>query len=603
MPRHKLIPWVLPLLLSVAIAAGGRAADVLDNVPPDALGLLVVRDLQAVDAKIRESKLVPASLNGPLALLQLVLGPNNGIDPRGDYLLAVLSSDESLEKSPLCVWLPIGDYDRFARALGGDPRQRITVITVMGEDVLCAQHGKWALVMDADQRQRMDHMLAGESTPPRQIAAWREWLKGNAVAAVVLPTPASRKALREWAGDTPVGPLRESPAGAAPGQLFPLDDLFPPAANEPAREGLLPLLRRAVQSFLSDSPKLARLALDADAVAIGVRIDGADNAWAGLRMAWPRPAAETAEDTPWRRIDQAGRAELPSLHANAEFSISGAGSWPREVAIAAMETAVRKEVADLRSDPTRPTLDAASIRRFSQASEQVAVDVQAANVFHALGGDRDGVYSNKYLAVRVASADLFVAHFADLIRSWNELHQKAQPSDNLAFDSQQVEIGGRAATQYSLDIAASLGLADNPDSRQSMERLFGPDRKMQLFVVPVDPQTVMLTEGPAEQAAAVLKLMPAQKATNWDAANIAETNRLLPNKSDWRLFVSPSGYTKWRKREMLALLGDAIGAPVIAEFPATPPIGLSGGFPDGELWIDAVIPAQTLRAASPFLLK
>jgi hypothetical protein len=596
MPRLIPIARVLPLLLAVATAASGRAADVLDNVPPDTLGVVLVRDLEAVDAKIRESKLVPAPFNAPLTLLQLVLGPNPGIDPHGDYLLVILSGGQPLEQSPLGVWLPVTDYDRFARALGGDPEQRITVITVTGEDLLCARHDKWALVMDADERPRMNDLLAGQSKPPRPIGAWRDWLNGNGLSAVVLPTPASRESLREWAGGAARESGRDMPSGA-------FDDLFPPASNEPQGEDLISMLRRFARRFLTDSPKLARLALDAEAVGMGVRMDGNGNAVAGLRMAWPRSADGSAEITRWRPDDRDGRLAIPALHQEAEYSLSGAGWWPRELVIGVMEAAVRKEVADLQNDARRPTLDAAAINRFAQASERAAADVQAASVFHALGSDRDGVYTNQFSAVRVASSESFVTHCADLIRSWNELHQKAQPKDDLAFDSQQVEIGGRRGTQHSLDITAGLGFAESPDSRQSMERLFGPDRTMHLFVVPLDDRTVLLAQGTAEQAAAGLKLLQDGKAANWDAKNVAATNRLLPPQSDWRFFVSPSGYTKWQKREMFALLGDAIGAPMVPEFPATPAIGLAGGFPDGELWLDAVIPAQALRAAGPFLHK
>jgi hypothetical protein len=48
------------------------------------------------------------------------------------------------------------------------------------------------------------------------------------------------------------------------------------------------------------------------------------------------------------------------------------------------------------------------------------------------------------------------------------------------------------------------------------------------------------------------------------------------------------------------VLGPVIGGPMIREFPASPPIGLAGGFERRQLWIDAALPAETLRAASRY---
>ena len=146
MLRRPIIACFLLLLACSGLLAVARAEDVLDRVPRDALCVVVVRNLEAVDAKVRGLKLLPDASN-PLspALLKSVAGPNSGIGARGDFLLVALASEGPLEASPLCLWLPVTDYDRFARSLGGDPTQRITVITVLGETCFTAlkASGPW----------------------------------------------------------------------------------------------------------------------------------------------------------------------------------------------------------------------------------------------------------------------------------------------------------------------------------------------------------------------------------------------------------------------------------------------------------------------------
>src|SRR6478672_5834462 len=128
MSRQPRFARFLLCVLCAYAAAPARADDVLDIVPRDALGVVVVRNLAAVDAKFRALKLLDDTSSPlPTAMLQAVTGPDTGLDAHGDFLLVARASDGPLESSPLGVWLPVTDYDRFARSLGGDPAQRVTV--------------------------------------------------------------------------------------------------------------------------------------------------------------------------------------------------------------------------------------------------------------------------------------------------------------------------------------------------------------------------------------------------------------------------------------------------------------------------------------------
>ena len=49
--------------------------------------------------------------------------------------------------------------------LGGSADQKITGITIAGEDLLVARQEKWALVMDPDGRQRLEQMLDAAPRP------------------------------------------------------------------------------------------------------------------------------------------------------------------------------------------------------------------------------------------------------------------------------------------------------------------------------------------------------------------------------------------------------------------------------------------------------
>ena len=76
---------------------------------------------------------------------------------------------------------------------------------------------------------------------------------------------------------------------------------------------------------------------------------------------------------------------------------------------------------------------------------------------------------------------------------------------------------------------------------------------------------------------------------------------MLAKQSDWRLYVSPHGYSEWLRRQMDAILGPVIGGPVVREFPASPPIGLAGGVEGSVVWSEFALPAATVRGVGKYL--
>ena len=75
-------------------------------------------------------------------------------------------------------------------------------------------------------------------------------------------------------------------------------------------------------------------------------------------------------------------------------------------------------------------------------------------------------------------------------------------------------------------------------------------------------------------------------------------NALLPAESDWRVFVDGYRYLDWQRREQAAVVGvPIIGGTLVRDFPPSPPVGIAGGFRDGELWLDAAALPPTLKSA------
>ena len=182
------IAWFALLLLVILAPHVSRGANVLNELPNDALGFVLIHNLSTVDAKVGQlGALLQRNIPRPIAFLKEFAGVGEGLNPDGDVLLALFpESHGSGDSLVYCVWLPVTDYDRFLASLGATPIDGIAAATVAGEDLLVAQHGNWALVMDPDQHERIVQLASAPSTTP-PMPPWNKWIEANDVTVVAYP--------------------------------------------------------------------------------------------------------------------------------------------------------------------------------------------------------------------------------------------------------------------------------------------------------------------------------------------------------------------------------------------------------------------------------
>lgn len=600
---YRLLSIPLIVLLLLMAHPVGWAADVLKNVPASALGFVVIRHLEGTDAHVeRVFKTLQVPFLGPLAFLRATTGIAKGLDIDGDLLLAVLPGEKPTAQPLFAVWLPVMDYEAFITSLHGTTADPVAAVTVAGEDLLVARHGDWALVMDPDQRARMKQILGGETQPTHSLSAWEKWLGTNDITLIVLPDGVRSM----WNWSVPSENADGSMAGGSEDRRnddlsAPIDEEYPlgkPAVDGIAKNGQWSAWRPMIRSAIQEMPALVQGLAEARAIACSLRLDDAGNAFAGLRVAWqqdvlPIPSTWAVEQD---------KASLPSLNQPGGFIVSGAGRLPSPILVAASGSYARLFIRDLEKE-NKTNVDERAAAQFVKAVELAASHVGAAAVLGQPGEKQDAVYSNRYSLIRVDSADAFLEQVREVMRLWNEVNHEMQGEVRLVFDSRTVLVGNRDATEYSIDMVAAVGAPGLPEVRQAMEKLFGPEGKLRLFLVPGNDHAVLLAVGTLEQAAGALELATLDQGSRWNQEGLDPTSRLLPERADWRLFFSAHGYTHWLKRQMDAVLGPVIGGPIVDEFPSSPPIGAAGGFEAAEFWADVVVPAATIESTAMFLKK
>jgi hypothetical protein len=597
MQRHLIVSLSFTIAL---FAAGGLwAADLIDEVPNDALGFVYAHNLAAVDAKIGQlSATIQHNLPRPLELARQVTGLREGIKADGDFLV-VLFPESGDNGGPIrfCVWVPVLDYDRFLASIHAKPVEGIAVVTIAGEDLLVARRGEWALLMDPDQKDRLAELVAAAPSPS-VMPSWKPWINSNDVTVAAF-APGAR-AIMNWIDE-------DSEANDGGGGSARAGDIFGPGGGNGQSAGRgnrreasgIEAAKVEFRKWSAAAPELQQALQQMTVTAVGLRLDSTGNALGGVRIALGKEFTD-------EMIGTAGKKDVPlppSVYDGGGFAVQGAGHVPMPMLAAMADAYVRRTAADLVAEE-KTELDPESLKQLQEALDKATADIQSVAVLSQPGEEAPPVYTNNYFVLRVESAAKFVEQAKEVMRLWNKANRDAKGGTHMLFDSEETKVGEISATQYSMDVAALDGGAVVPEVRQAMERLFGPGGKLRIWIVPADETTVLLAGATSDQVTAAMKVLDKKQSMNWQQGELAAVNSLLPVESDWRAFVDPHRYNDWMRRESLAMIGvPVIGGPLVRDFPISPAVGIAGGIKDGEVWIDAAVPAQTIRGADVFFAR
>lgn len=585
--------FVCAVTLAILWPVAASRAELLADVPSDALGFVLAHDMAAIDAKIDQlSSMLRRNLLRPLKFLKDVAGVNEGVNVHGDFLLA-LFPDAGDGRLQFCVWVPVSDFDRFLQSIHATGTQMPAAATIAGEDLIVARHNGWALIMDPEQRSRLSDLAAGTNSPAA-LTNWKDWIHSNDITFVAL-SPGVHQLL-DWLGNDNAEDSSNSPFSSnmqrqvVPGR---------PAAV--ASGGLIDMLRNArlqSEKWLAVAPELTQALQQVPAIACGMRLDSQGNASASFRAALDRDLASELMGT------SSQRAQLPiSSYGGGGFAIYGAGNISPSALATIAATYVRRTAADLRGEE-RTELNSDTLKRLEEAVEQAATGVRSIAFVNQPGLQPQPVYTNNFVTLRVESTKKFVERSSEVVRLWNKANRDAKGETHLVFDIEETKVADHPATQYSLDVAALDGGVTLPEVRQAMERLFGPGGKLRAWVVNVNDDTVLLATATPDQVTAAVKNLEKKQPIDWKMSEVAEPNALLPADSNWRMFIDFHHYVDWSHRELAAMHDvPVIGGRPAVEFPTAPAVGIAGGVRDSELWCDATVPIGTLTAAAQYIEK
>ncbi len=572
----------LALVLTLATLRATRAEGIIDYVPAEATGFVVVRNLGATDAKIQKLMDIFGELSeekppAPLAFIKTATGLGAGINEAGDALLVALPGEASpLDVKPLLV-VAVSDYAAFAESVGGDASGEISRVTIVGNEVLAAKRGDYAVLMNVEHRPTLEVLLAAEPKLSPTAEALGEWLGANDLSLVLLPAGVDAlTALGGSAIDSEVA-LRE--------QQY--------SGTEMAEE--LAQAKREMEMFRMI---LGFFDAEISAGGVGASIDDESNVRLSDRIVFADGGRlASAADVP-----KAERAMLAG-YPDKPFVFAGGGPFPPEWidAMAGLTRSIMEQSPKLYGFED---FDETKWKQL-QESYREAMQIRSMSMIMFAGEKDDPLYSNIFGVVDMEDSARYIEATKKSMATWNELTAASTSDIKMKYEVSEVDVADKKGLLVENDILAAARDDSVPMVKPMIDAMFGNDGKLRFYLVPADADTVVMAISSEEAAAAAVESAGGDASGLAQSQHVRATESMLNPAAPWTGYVSPQGCVVWGQRLFATMFSMLGGGPAVTipEYPAGPPVGFSMNVTHGQLQGEMVVPAQTLKDLAGYIKK
>lgn len=562
--------WFCLIMVLLPGGAPSKAKDILDYLPEDALGFVVVRNLEQTDAGVGDYlQTFHSSYPPPLRLLQVTTKIDQGFKPTGDLLVALLPDDDEEAAFQLLVMLPIENYEAFARSISGDPTGNICRVTVAGEQVLLARDGEYAMLMDVENRDTMELLLGLEPEPVELLEPWSTSLTSQNCSLAVMPEGIaflSDLALKH----------QKKPVPARANQL-----------RQPTRENQaekVALVERCIE-FLRDEIQMA---------GIGLNIDSRRNLSATTRIVFQEDAALSGV-----QATEASTEALLKGIAYEPFASCGSGHTPEEVvkAFPTVMTGLTRYFAETEGYEHFEESDWQDVEK----SYRLMVDgVHGVSYLVSPGQTGDVLLSNLSARLNVDNAKQYLESVRQAYELENHIAARSTSDIRLEYKITQTEIDGYSGYQVDLEMAEATGDAENLVWQSVLRMMFGEDGVFNMYFLAVDDQHVFFAMESVEKLRSRIDAFNRREEGLSNHPRIRHTLDLLPEDAQWIDLVDFSGYLLLAER----VLGNPFINPnepeTFKQAEESPPVGTTLNFSARQVESTTVVPWPTVEAVAKF---
>jgi len=570
MKTRKFATFALMLVVGVSSLAGAATKDVVEIIPDNALGFLVIDNLAEADAKA--SKLggkVGAPPASPLAMFKMFNAGLQGFDDNGTAAAVIVPWNNSTVVDFLpVICLPVTDYDAFLKSVDAEePIKKIAKVTFFGETSLCAKKGSFALVTAPDGRGVLKAFLKSDKSVADTIGDDAKSI-AEQDAAVVFLQPGIEKFFA--VAQDGLNEVKQMLEGDPDGEL--------------AAQGIDIYVR--LFEFME---------AEVTQTIVGVQLDdkGAVRVVKHVKFKPDGSIAPLLKKAKPNDVDL-----LAGLPAD-PFVMAIGAQTPGELYEPLMDWS-----ADvMKAMPQLYGLKPDQIDAMMKDMTELTTSMGDTSFFLGVGKPGDGIYSNMSVTMKVDDAQKYITEYRKMMQQFAE-QADAESAVFGSMKAENVDLGdGVTGVKLVMDTSKFVGATGNdPAVAEMMKAMFGNDGNLAAHIVAVDKETLITSYTSAETTLALAKAVRAGKPGLSADSNVKKTISLLPDGSQCVGLMSVDGTIAFINR-ILGLVPDVPAEVTIPEFPASPPIGFSMKVSPAGLQGDMVLPAELIEQIGEYVKK
>ncbi len=547
--------------------------EVLQQIPKEALGFVLVQNLTEASDKFEEL-LEPFQVTfpAPLTFARSVSGLDAGLDESGDLVIALLPGEGRDTPVQPMVLVPISDYQEFATSINADASGKICRVTLLGEEILVAENGSHAMLMNIENRQAMEKLLAPAVRANTALSPLAEWLAKQEVTFVLMANGIEAISNKK---QRPLRPLiwEKQKGFWAERTLF--------------RQMLSIFSRPETRSWLHSNVELA---------AIGAAVDEHSSLRLGEQLVLKpgSPFAKLASGTTRPLPAKLGLSNKPAVFVAGGPVAAGCG---KQLA-ALLRQMEQTETATNGFENVKPAL----WEKEEQAYRLLLEDIDSCSVM-MLTGEKDEPLIGNFLGVAtVPNVSKYFRSLPQVVETWNEVTQQSTGEVKPGFELTTQKVDGKQQCEIIVDIGSTARDPNVPIINWMLEATLGVEGKLHVRFAEVNLTTFVFGFATEEQMAELLNTNQKNKAVAPQSPLLQGTLPLLQPTSSWKALISPQGCLRWASRaygEFIVLFNN--NEIIFPEMPDSPPIGVTVDWNQRHWECEIVCPAATWDTLAKYL--
>ncbi len=564
---NRLLVVLLVLLISLAsFTTNAPAEDVLDVIPQDTLGFVVVPDIASMDSKISEvAKLMKLPAPSVLMLAKLSAGVKAGLDNNGSMAVALVENDDAdMPVAPL-FFLPTSDYPALIKSFEPeDATARIAKITIGGAPGFAAKKGNYAIFAPPTSEDELKAALDSPKNVAKSVESLGDFIDDGDITLVATPGGVKLAATKVLDG---IEVMKMLLAGAG-------EEAKTAVAGMAMYEKMFEYVKEHVTHF---------------GLSLSVEMNGTCHL--ASRTLFDSQMQDPA--TPPANHERSSLASLP----DAPFVAAFHGDFPGGLS----ESFMKMSAEMMKAYPGGEGLTDEHIKKIVKLSMQSMSGVKSMSFLLGVGDKDAPLYSNMLLALTVDDAAEYLKKYEEVLNGMRAIGEAAKMPIYQFEKPKRIEHEGNSVLELVMDISAFSGLKD-PAFKDIMAKMFGADGKMRFYLSKADTHQVVgayVSPKSLKRAFEAVKNPKTSLAANED---VAKTTAMLLEDPQWVVYISPGGSIQFTNRMISTLLPPELGI-AVPEFPESPPIGFAGKSSQSKVDTDLVVPASVLKAIGEYVEK